>query len=358
MAGAGGTAGLVSSLRKEILAAYRERIRLSGVIAPDSSGAVDLALADARDMLAELVRALGADHAQPDRPDDAAGGEFAPPAAPRAHPYEVTESTSVLFDTVLSVVTPHLPADPTASAACHRLATALQRTIATRVRASLAQHTGLLLNSVPRAQVEERRQIAKDLHDRMGHCLSTVQKQLELYDLHQVGDPPVAEGHWQGAWESLQESMRYLRAVTSRLHMQQPPRSLEAALRAYLEVAETGGAQVTVQVNGDETWASPKVLDECFLVLREAARNALSHARPRLLRIDVDITPYELRGTVVDNGCGFDPSTPVGGGLGLISMVTRAELLGGRLTFTSLVGEGTRIGFSVPLSGRPVEHIA
>ncbi len=351
------TAGLISSLRKEILAAYEDRVRLTGAQTANNPDAMDRALADAHGILTELTRALGAGPAETGRTDGAGGGEHTRIAAARADPYEITESMSLLFDAVLSVVTPYIPAEPMAPHTWQALVTTLQRILAVRMRASFAEHTGVAPSGVPRALAEERRRIARELHDRMGYCLSMTQRQLELYDIRRASDPPVAEGHWEEAWEALQESMRHLRVVTSTLHDQQPPRSLDAALRAYLGAADTGDSLVGIQVSGDETWAPPRVLDECFLVLREAARNALAHARPRSLRITVAITPHELRGTVLDNGRGFDTTGTAREGFGLISMAERTELLGGQLALASVIDVGTVVRFAVPLRGRSVENI-
>lgn len=345
------TAGLISSRRKEILEAYRDRIQHSGAFLADEPGATDEAFADAPGILADLVHILGAGTAQ-------AGHEYTRIAVAGAEPLAITQSSSLLFDAVVSVIAPLLPAETTAMPAWQTLVTTLQHILAVRTRVSPEEHTGVAPSGVPTALAEERRRIARDLHDRVGYGLSMTQRQLELHDMLRASDPPLAERHLEVAYKSVQDSMRHLRAVTSALHEHRPPPGLDAALRAYLRTADTGDSLVTLQIDGDEAGVPPEVLDECFVVLREAARNALSHARPRSLRITVDITPYELCGTVMDDGCGFDTTTSARGGLGLTSMTERTELLGGRLVCTSLIDVGTVIRLSVPLSGPSVEHVA
>jgi signal transduction histidine kinase len=211
---------------------------------------------------------------------------------------------------------------------------------------------------IQQAVAGERRRIARELHDRLGYCLSLTQRQMELYDIRRAGDPPAAEGHWEDAQQTLRDAMRHLRAVTSALYERQPPHGLDTALRDFLRDAGTGGVPVAVHVHGDESWVPPHVLDESFLVLREAVRNALAHARPRSLRVGVDITPYELCGTVLDNGRGFDTTRQPRGSCGLVAMAERAETLGGKLLCTSLIGVGTRIRLTVPLVGRGLGHAA
>ena len=67
------------------------------------------------------------------------------------------------------------------------------------------------------------------------------------------------------------------------LHPQGPVRSLEKALLGFLEAIEDDGVSVGLDVNGDESWAEPRVLDESFLIIREATRNALTHGAPSVI---------------------------------------------------------------------------
>jgi signal transduction histidine kinase len=158
------------------------------------------------------------------------------------------------------------------------------------------------------------------------------------------------------AKEAIAEGMRRLRAVTSDLR-QDSVRNLEKALIEYIDSAAgdaTVPADVRLRVSGDETWASPAVIGEAFLILREAIRNALRHASPRLVLIGVALAPHELHAWVEDDGRGFVPANragPVPAGNGLISMRERAALLGGRLTIVSVPGRGTHVGLLVPLPG-------
>jgi signal transduction histidine kinase len=110
---------------------------------------------------------------------------------------------------------------------------------------------------------------------------------------------------------------------------------------------------VRLRVSGDETWASSTVLEEAFLIVREAIRNALRHGDPQLVLIGVALAPHELHAWVEDNGCGFTTSAhPVFTGTGLASMRERAALLDGRLTIASAPGQGTQVELLVPLPGR------
>jgi signal transduction histidine kinase len=94
------------------------------------------------------------------------------------------------------------------------------------------------------------------------------------------------------------------------------------------------------------------VRDELFLILREALRNAFTHAAPGLVLVEVEFSAQELSAWVVDDGCGFSQAlTPekAVSGTGLASMRERAALVGGRLAVRSMPGRGTRVELHLPL---------
>jgi signal transduction histidine kinase len=146
--------------------------------------------------------------------------------------------------------------------------------------------------------------------------------------------------------------MRRLRLVTSGLR-DEPVTSFEKALVDFLNRV-CADSDVHLVVIGDETWAPPEVIDEAFLVAREALRNALTHGAPHSVVVGVEVTRRELRAWVDDDGRGFavgeDAESPAAG-TGLATMRERAVLLGGTLSITSKPGRGTSVELTVPLSG-------
>lgn len=274
-------------------------------------------------------------------------------AAEGVHPSESLQASSIFFSTVLDSVGRRLKERPDTFGLIVQAAKALEHSIMLRVRTAIAGYTGFLLNQVYDAQVNERRRIARDLHDRIGHCISVTHHQLELFNLYFESDMGKASQKVEVAQRAVRESMQNLRAFTSDLYDVNPLKSLDTALKHYIDSAAGEDLHVQLRVNGDEGWAGPEVIDEAFLVLREAARNALRHGNPSTLVINVDITPQELRAFVEDDGDGFDTHDPArGDGLGVRSMRERARLLGGTLLLRSRVGQGTHVHLAVPLEGR------
>ncbi|MEV4888291.1 sensor histidine kinase [Nonomuraea sp. NPDC055795] len=237
------------------------------------------------------------------------------------------------------------------------VATGMEESLSLRIREASESYHGFLLNQVHEAQEDERRRIARELHDRIGHGISVAHQQLALAEVYRVTNAARASTKMGVAQQAIQETMENLRQMTSELHPQVPLKSLEKALLGFLESVEDDTVSVGLHVNGDEGWADARVLDEAFLVVREAARNAINHAAPTMILMRVDIAPHELVATVQDNGRGFDPAVVRGkGGVGLSSMRERTELLGGRVTISSAPGSGCLVEVFIPLKKRHDDH--
>ena len=203
---------------------------------------------------------------------------------------------------------------------------------------------------VHEARLEERRRIARELHDRLGEVLTVGLRQL---DLDEIMGPEIPEGQSAIAREVLVEAMRRLRLVTSGLR-DEPVTSFEKALVDFLNRV-CADADIHLVVLGDETWASAEIIDEAFLIAREALRNALTHGAPQSVVVGIEVTRRELRAWVDDDGKGFtvggDAESPAAG-TGLATMRERAALLSGTLAIVSKPGRGTSVELTVPLAGR------
>lgn len=356
---AGRLAGRLDARRDEVLREYEESLSLLGNPVMRAAASREQALENAGQIFADVVASLRAGEVRiGETYRIVSWGMGVARAADGVHPSDSLQVSSVFFRTVLAAAADCLDAEPDAFVLLGTVAVALERSIMVRMRTSLSGYTSYLLNQVREAQASERRRIARDLHDRIGHCLSVTHRQLELFNLYQDTDPAKACQKVETAQQAILDSMQNLRAVTSGLYEPERLKSLDTALLNYLDGAGTEDVVVRVRVNGDESWASPDVIDEAFLVLREAARNALRHAAPSTLIIYVDITPREIRAFVEDDGCGFDPGEqPSSGGFGVSFMRERARLIGGSVSVRSRPGSGTHVDFTVPIAG-PADNAA
>lgn len=350
-AGAQWLAELIDADRAVILARYQSGLAAIGNAAIRDPVSLDQIVQNGQQIISDICTSLVAGKVQIGESYKSINWDIGlTRASSGIHPVELLQASSVFFRAVLTTAAGHLGTQPDAFDLLSLVTMALEHSIMMRLRTAVAGYTSFLLNQVHEAQVGERRRIARDLHDRIGHAISVTHRQLELFNLYQNTDPLKAGQKIEAAQQAILESMQSLRAVTSDLYTVGSFKSLDTALLNYLDSADTEGVEVRVRVNGDESWATPDVLDESFLVLREAAHNALRHACPTTLIINVDITPHDIRAFVEDDGCGFDPKQPpVSGGVGISSMRERALLIGGTLSIRSAPGRGTHIDFAVPL---------
>ena len=347
-------AQLIESAREQILATYAERLNSLGNIVARDAYSLQQSLTNAGQIISDVVSSLRRGRIHVD--DDyrrIARGIGVTRASDGVHPKESLEAASAFFQTALAAMAQLIEPGPEWLEQYMLVAMALEESLTLRVRESVSSYTGFLLKQVRGAQITERRRIARDLHDRIGNSVSAAHRQLELYELYRNSQPSKADAKVAAAQRAIQESMRNLRIVASDLHARDPVQCLEKALRSYLNTAGTEGVEVDLVLNGDEAWAPTTVLDETLLIVREAVGNALRHASASVLAIDVEITPDALRALVEDDGCGFDTERVRSGrpGVGLKSMVERAELLTGTLCVSSRIGVGTRVEFWAPLKG-------
>ena len=349
----------VEADRTEILASYVRRLERT-----DSPLVRDLAsreqvIEQAGQILSDVVGSLRAGRVQVDDAYRRLSHDIGETrAARRVHPHESLRAAVVLFEVVLTTVIRHLEPDTEALQLFGLVALAMNQTISVRIREAVIAYPSLLLDKIHEAHSAERTRIARELHDRVGHGVSAAQRQLELFDHYRETEPAVAAVRVENAQRAVHEAMIDLHDLISGLRTEEPTRSLEKALRTYLDTVRVHGVDIRLFVNGDETWMPTAIHDESFLVLREAVHNALRHGNPLAILIRVDIAPHELRASVEDSGAGFDiAGTATSGGAGLASMRERAELMGGTLVITPALTTGTHVELLIPLDVLPNDRV-
>jgi len=127
---------------------------------------------------------------------------------------------------------------------------------------------------------------------------------------------------------------------------------LESALSELLRNIVPPEMEEKLIVVGDVDTVSDEVLEQLFLVLREAVRNSVSHSEASKVSVEVRTNEERIVGVVEDDGQGFDrKSSEWAEAGGLAYMAERASLLGGTCSIESAPGEGTRVETSFPLDG-------
>jgi signal transduction histidine kinase len=267
---------------------------------------------------------------------------------------DLLRAAATLLDVTVRTLSGAVEAHPRLMPCFSTAITVLNQCINRRIREATLAYADYLLDRVDKAYIDERRRIARDLHDRLGEGMSGALRQLELHELISQEDPLEADARAAMAKDAIAESMRRLRVITSDLR-QPSVNGLEDALVRYIDSAADNRAapeDVQLRVSGDETWAPRPVIEEVFLIVREAIRNALKHGPARTLVINITIAPHQLHARIDDDGRGFETRGPAErAGIGIVSMRERAALLGGRLAINSVPGQGTSVELLVPLPG-------
>jgi signal transduction histidine kinase len=236
-----------------------------------------------------------------------------------------------------------------------------QRTIELRQAhdeiAAKAEQLSALVRRVVNVQESERQRIAYDLHDSVTQAiLATI---YELHALHRRVDGPVPEAARQieECRQLLESTLLEMRQIIYALR----PRALDelgllAALEHFAGAAQAHhGLEVMFQTSGASYPLDVAAELALYRIVQEATQNSIRHAGAREVTIGVEFRPRQLRVTVADDGCGFNPAQ-VGDGLGLVGMRERAQALGGQLTIASRAGYGTRV--SLDLQRSAVERSA
>ena len=264
------------------------------------------------------------------------------------HPVQSLRAATTLFEVMLPVLTRDLPS--TDSAGALRLGRALHEAIMSRVALASLSYVSVLMEKLQASRQEERTRIARELHDRVLHEMGLTLHRLDLYRHYADRDPEQSRAKVDAAIESLDEALRTVRNLSAELRRSVGEYGLERTLRAYLAANVPTSVQFSITTTGDVKVLPPDVLEELYLIMREAARNALRHADPRRLDLAIDVADHDVTATVVDDGCGFDTGDPERARGGLPSMYERALLLHGALTLTSAPGHGTRVEVRIPFS--------
>lgn len=200
----------------------------------------------------------------------------------------------------------------------------------------------------------ERRQLARELHDRVGQSLTALSINLNMMRNQLEGEAEMA------LRQRLSEAIESVERISAQTHdvmaELRPPvlddYGLVPALHWYAdEFADRAGRQI--QVRGDELRPRLPLHVEValFRIAQEAITNAVKHSGAERITITVEEADGAIELQVADDGRGFDPSElPMSeqkGHWGLAIMRERAAMVGGRLDVRSAPDEGTRVTVTV-----------
>jgi two-component system, NarL family, sensor histidine kinase UhpB len=234
-----------------------------------------------------------------------------------------------------------LPADSEEAEELVRLAASFRRMLV-RIEDERRRSGRLVL----RAQEEERRRLARDLHDEVNQALTAIL--LRLQALSQSAPPDLDEELSElkrlvnQAMNELLQLARQLRPSALDDHGLLP--AMASQVRRF--AAQTG-IEADLNADGESTKLAPDEEIAVYRIAQEALANIARHADAKKVAVDLRTGSDGLELTVRDDGRGFETDRPATG-LGLGGMAERARLVGGELTIESRPGAGTELCLRVP----------
>ena len=205
------------------------------------------------------------------------------------------------------------------------------------------------LRRVVRAQEDERRRLARELHDETGQALTSI-----LLGLKSLEDLDDVAALGQGVAALRARVVATLQDVR-RLAVELRPAALddfglEAALeRLTAGFAEQTGLKVELESRLQDDRLPEEVETVLYRIVQEALTNIVKHAQASRVSIVITQKPGAVGAVIEDDGRGFDPDQSVDGGIGLIGMRERVALLDGSMTIEAAPGKGTTLVIEVPV---------
>ena len=196
------------------------------------------------------------------------------------------------------------------------------------------------------SQEAERKRIASELHDGIGQTIAVIRNRAAL-GLRDGRD--VAMQQMEAIADAAGDAIDDVRKVAYGLRPYQLDRlGLKRALEALVEqTAAASGVAISATIADVNGLVASHDEMNIYRIVQESLANLVRYARATRGRVSVAVLEREITLRIDDNGVGFDPAV-ASGGLGLVGIVERARLLGGRATIRSAPGRGTTVLVTMP----------
>ncbi|MDI6907366.1 MAG: histidine kinase [Thermoanaerobacterales bacterium] len=212
------------------------------------------------------------------------------------------------------------------------------------------------------AQEEERRRVAREIHDGPAQAMANIVMRADYCTrLYQIDPGKVVE-----ELAALQQLVRSCLDEVRKIIFDLRPMALDdlglvPALKRFLkQYEEQYGLAVEMVFFGQGERLEPAIEVALFRVIQEALNNVRKHAEASSVLVKVEVTPDIVNLLVRDNGRGFDVDAALGDagrrGYGLTGMRERIALLKGQIKFRSAPGRGTNVIINVPLGNKLEEE--
>ena len=206
---------------------------------------------------------------------------------------------------------------------------------------------------VIRSQEEERRRVARDIHDGPAQAIANIVFRAEVCERLIDTDKERAKSELKALREHIRNTLAEIRKIIFDLRpMALDDLGLAPTIRGVLDVfREEYGLFTEVAVIGKERRLEPHVEIGIFRVVQEALNNIIKHAQASSAKVRIEFAAAGVTVLVEDDGKGFEMTEGElpSGHYGIMGMRERMQLLNGKLSIKSAPRRGTRVMISVPL---------
>jgi signal transduction histidine kinase len=191
----------------------------------------------------------------------------------------------------------------------------------------------------------ERSRIARDIHDSLGHALTTLNIQLQLAQAVSQRDPNHAAQALSNAQKLATQCLESVRQAVQTVRQQEF--DLSVALERLIGLIQQ---TQTLTIHADLYFPTLPLptSHQLYCIVQEGLTNIQKHAQASQVKLTSQVQSQNLVIALEDNGKGFDPSASYSG-YGLKGMYERVNLLGGRLSIDSVLERGTVVEVVIPI---------
>ena len=216
---------------------------------------------------------------------------------------------------------------------------------------SLQKQQEIYTRAILDAEEQERRRIARDLHDGVGQALSVALLNLNSLKRNIENGKLAGKQTIDDAVQLVKDSYDEMRSVT---HQMMPSTLLKlglvSAVREFINRIDSNVIHVSLHISELDDSLDDQTETVLFRIIQESVNNVIKHARASSLSVQIFNETDSISVSIEDNGVGFDPSNMSGKwGIGLQNIQNRLAILKGSLEIDSAPGKGTLLLIYVPI---------
>ena len=208
------------------------------------------------------------------------------------------------------------------------------------------------------AQEEERQRVARDIHDGPAQSFANLNLKVEICEKLLSIDINRAKAELKNLKQLVRDNLKDVRKIIYDLRpMSLDDLGLIPTVERYVSVfSEETSIQSDVKIFNASSNIDSIVEIAAFRIIQEALSNIRKHSKAKNALIKIECNRKMLYIVINDDGIGFDTkeiyknTDSLSGGFGVIGMKERAELLGGNLQITSVIGKGTKVILTIPIN--------